>query len=45
MEQYKKIFLQYAKVYAGENDQMNMDFDSFVKLVQDQKLILTNNNL
>ena len=45
MEELKVIFLKYAKVYAGENDEMNMDFDSFARLVQDQKLVLTNNNL
>jgi len=40
MNQLKKIFFKNAHVYAGENDEMNMDFKTFEKLFIDNKLQL-----
>ena len=33
----EKLFKKYAKVYAGENDQLNMDYKSFTLLMSEIK--------
>jgi hypothetical protein len=39
-ELIKKIFDKNAHVYAGENDEMNIDYDSFQKIFTDENELL-----